>query len=309
MSAENELAALEVGELIWELATQDYDRSIWSMFRRRASQTASTGESRTQASEGAPLGTLYQQSTVGRILVDAVSNMFPIASGGPPIKGTIEVCLGMSKSKAALNYDGYWLSLVIDLLRVIPVEGLALKLVGWVVVERDQRKGEEAELAQEVVVFLHKMGYSNATQWLNELDFVKHHGDILNAVNQLTQRISDAAQFIQKRIGPALPQDVQNDLQALPDGMARIQAATSSRAPRALQKLNDHLKKVRKHITDGNDIAPLSAAPLGSAYIHIKVGTNLYEVKAPRVNADFKSQWSEADFDASLKQASRETPP
>lgn len=126
---------------------------------------------------------------------------------------------------------------------------------------RAARKSENLlDLGQDVLAFLRKMGYGNATQWLKTLDFAKYQNDILNAVNELARRISDAARFIHKRMGAVRPQGVNNTLQALPQGMARIRAKAGSMVPKAIKELNDNLNKVRQHITDGSYIAPITVA-------------------------------------------------
>lgn len=248
MSADKKLAALEIGQ------------AIWGMVKNTAVQAATAVQDSANWVGGSLQGEFNQQATVGQILVDAVISMFPVAGEITAARDATAIGLRMHESEAALNDTWQWVSLVLCLLAVVPVIGGVLKGVGRLVVRAARKSEDLVKVAQEVLSFLRKMGYGDATQWLKALDFAKYQGDILNAVNELTQRISHAAQFIQQRIGSVLPQGVQNTLQAVPQGMARIQAKAKSMVPLALKELNNNLNKVRQHITDGSYIAPIAVA-------------------------------------------------
>lgn len=233
MSAEKELAALEIGESIWKM-------SQWV--------------------GGALKGEFNQQATVGQIVVDAVISMIPVAGEITAARDVTAIALRMHASEEALNDTWEWVSLVLCLLAVIPVIGGLLKGVGRLVVRAARKSEDLVNLGQEVLAFLRKMGHGNATQWLKNLDFAKYQGDILEAVNELTHRISEAARFIQMRMGSVLPQGVQNILRVLPQSMARMQAKAQTMVPKAIKELNDNLNKVRQNITDGSYIAPITVA-------------------------------------------------
>ena len=229
MSAEKELTALDIADLIWNGAKGG---AKWV--------------------GGVVVGEFNTKQSTGQIVTDAVISMFPIAGEITAARDAVAIGLRLADSPDDADdlYD--WIGLVLCLLAVIPILGGVLKGVGKLLIRAASKSEDLVKLGKEILAFLRKMGYGDPAKWLRELNFAKYQGDVMKAFDALLTRLVDVTLFIPKRLGSVLPASVKQYFVALPDKLERLRTLGSSKIPKAIRELNSCLDRVRTKLVDGS---------------------------------------------------------
>ena len=242
MSAQTKLAALDIGQILWE----------------GAQSTAKGLSDATQWVGGALAGEFNTQATVGQIVVDAVISMFPIAGEVTAARDATAITLRMSESEEAANDTWHWVSLVLCLLAVVPVLGGVLKGVGRLVVRAASKSEDLVKLGQEILAFLRKMGYGDAYAWLKALDFAKYQDEVMSAFYKLLRYLETTSDFVLRKMSAVIPPAIQTRLRQLPIQTAKLRELSSRKLPQAFKDLNALLNRVREKLVDGSYIAAIN---------------------------------------------------
>lgn len=245
MSAENKLAALDIGD------------EIWGMFKRSAHATADG----VKWIGGALQGEFNTKATVGQIVVDAVISMFPITGEITAARDATAITLRMSESDEAANNKWEWVSLVLCLLALVPLVGGVLKGVGRLTIRAASKAEKLAKLAEDILSFLRKMGYGDVTKFLKNLDFAKYQSVVLTGFREVVGRISKACTFIVKKMDAVLPKGMKDSLSAMPQRLERLNKTADRMIPEAFKELNAQLKKIQEALHDGSYITPIHVGP------------------------------------------------
>ncbi|WP_290660722.1 hypothetical protein [Aquabacterium sp.] len=224
MSAVIEQAALEVGTGIWGAAK-------WI--------------------GGALGGEFTQKRTTGQIIVDAVISMFPVAGEVTAARDCIAITLRMCDDPKAREDTWEWVSLILCLLAIVPVLGGLLKGVGKLLMRAARPSEDLAAVAREILAFLRKSGYGDVYKWMQSLDFAQYQRPVLNAFNELINRLTKSAEFIVKRMGAVLPAGATQYLRELVPELQQIKALGERKIPQGIKDLNALLNRTRAHMVEG----------------------------------------------------------
>ncbi len=229
MSAEKELTALDIADLIWNGAKGG---AKWV--------------------GGVVAGEFNTKQSTGQIVTDAVISMFPIAGEITAARDAVAIGLRLADSPDDADdlYD--WIGLVLCLLAVIPLLGGVLKGVGKLLIRAASKSEDLVKLGKEILAFLRKMGYGDPVKWMRELNFAKYQGDVMTAFDALLTRLVDVSLFIPKRLGSVLPATVKQYFIGLPGKLERLRTLGSSKIPKAIRELNSCLDRVRTKLVDGS---------------------------------------------------------
>ncbi len=231
MSAEIKKGALEVADLIWNVAVVYKNEQV----------------AKVKWVGGALQGGFNDKATVGQIVFDAILSMFPIAGEATAVRDLTAVIIKMiddgEEAKIVLN----WVTVVLCLLPIVPVFGGVAKGIGMLLVTVLNDVTRAEEIAKAIVSFLRKMGYGDPVKFLKELNFSKYQPAVLNGFNQAIDRLKQGSVFITKHM--TLPENVQNWLIKLPPKLDQLSQLASKMIPQAIKELNVALDKVRTHLT------------------------------------------------------------
>jgi hypothetical protein len=144
-----------------------------------------------------------------------------------------------------------WVLLVILVFALIPVFGGVVKAVGRIALRVTETAAKDsaavAKIAEDVVMFLNRIGHQNAEAWLKTLDLLKHEREILSKFRTFCDMVILAIHRYGLRFRAVLPESLTARMEQLSHGFEQMRVLGDKMIPQALKDLHqklDYLKKV-----------------------------------------------------------------
>jgi hypothetical protein len=196
-------------------------------------------------------GEFAHKRTVGQIVVDAVISMIPVAGEITAARDCVAITLRLSEKPEAREDRWEWVSLVLCLLAVVPVLGGILKGVGKLLIRAAVKSEDLVQLGREILAFLRKMGYGDAHEWLQKLDFAKYQTEVVKGFNEMLSRLGRGAEFVTGSMRAYLPFVVWLFLKELPPKLEEVRQLGGRMIPQGIKDLNQLLDRVRQKLVEG----------------------------------------------------------
>ena len=196
-------------------------------------------------------GEFAHKRTVGQIVVDAVISMIPVAGEITAARDCVAITLRLSEKPEAREDRWEWVSLVLCLLAVVPVLGGILKGVGKLLIRAALKSEDLVQLGREILAFLRKMGYGDAHEWLQKLDFAKYQTEVVKGFNEMLSRLGRGAEFVTGSMRAYLPFVVWLFLKELPPKLEEVRQLGGRMIPQGIKDLNSLLDRVRQKLVEG----------------------------------------------------------
>ena len=204
---------------------------------------------------GTVQGAWNEKQTTAQVITDAVIGMIPLVGQATAARDLLAVGTGLADNPQKRENVWDWMLFVILLLALIPVLGGVLKGVGRLTLrateEAMQNSAKLAQLADDMVAVLNRLGHRDAVKWLKQLDFAKYEPQVLERCQAFCDTVILALNRYALRFGKVLPQGFVQRLQALVKGFEEVKAAAGQMVPQAIKELNQRLKNIQAHIVAG----------------------------------------------------------
>ena len=215
---------------------------------------------------GTAQGAFNEKQTLAQIITDAAIGMIPVVGDVTAARDLVAVSTGLATNPEKRKHKMEWVLLVIFVFALIPVFGGVIKGVGRIALRVTETAAKDsaatAKIADELVMFLNRIGHKNAEAWVRSLDLVKYQAEILTKF----RGFCDVMILIILRFGlkfkALLPQSLIARLEQLSAGFKQMKELGESMIPSALKDLHERLEILQKHIHAGGIPPPEKAATM-----------------------------------------------
>ena len=174
-------------------------------------------------------GAFNEKQTISQVITDAAIGMIPLVGDVTAVRDLLSVGIGMSSDPRKRQEVMQWVLFVVLIFALIPVVGGVIKGVGRLALRVVGDAAKDAELLQEVVQFLNRMGHGDAPQWLKALDIGKYQSQLLSKVKDFCATVRLAIErSLKARVGQLLPEVWRAQLARVGDGF-RLDSACLER--------------------------------------------------------------------------------
>lgn len=231
---------------------------------------------------GTVQGAWNEKQTVSQIITDAVIGMIPLVGQATAARDLIAVGSGLAESDQKRESVWQWVLFVVLLLSLIPVMGGVLKGVGRLTIRAAKEAAENsaklAQLADDIVALLNRLGHKDAVKWLRALDFAKYESQLIERCRALCDVVILSINRYILRFQKVLPQSFVVRMQSVSRGFEKVKVAADKMIPQAVKELNAQLKKIQAHLIAGG-VPPPGRAPVYEAQTGRKVVTYADEAR------------------------------
>lgn len=227
-------------------------------------------------------GAWNEKQTVSQIIVDAVIGMIPLVGDATAVRDLLAVGTGLAESPEKRESVWHWVLLVVLLLALIPIFGGVLKGVGRLTIRAAEDAMKEsaklAQLADDLVVLLNRLGHNDAVKWLKALDFAKYETQLVERCRAFCDTVILCINRYALRFQKVLPQSFVSRMESIAAGFEKIKQLADKKIPKAIKELNSYLRKIQAHIVAGG-VPPLDRALVYEAQTGRKVVTYVEEAR------------------------------
>lgn len=231
---------------------------------------------------GTVQGAWNEKQTVSQIITDAVIGMIPLVGQATAARDIIAVGSGLADSPEKRESVWQWVLFVVLLLSLIPVVGGVLKGVGRLTIRAAKEAAENsaklAQLADDIVALLNRLGHKDAVKWLRALDFAKYEPQLIERCRALCDVVILSINRYILRFHKVLPQSFVARMQSAANGFEQVKIAADKMIPKAVKELNAQLKKIQAHLIAGG-VPPPGRALVYEAQTGRKVVTYADEAR------------------------------
>lgn len=215
---------------------------------------------------GTAQGAFNEKQTLAQIITDAAIGMIPVVGDVTAARDLIAVSTGLATNPEKREHIEEWVLLVIFVFALIPVFGGVIKGVGRITLRVTElaakESGAAAKIADDLVMFLNRIGHKNAEAWLKSLDLLKYQGEILTKFRAFCDVMIVIIFRYGLRFKSVLPQSLIARLEQLSAGFKQIKELGDRMIPSALKDLHDRLELLQKYIHAGGVPPPDRAATM-----------------------------------------------
>jgi len=197
-------------------------------------------------------GAFNEKQTISQVITDAAIGMIPLVGDVTAVRDLLSVGIGMSSDPRKRQEVMQWVLFVVLIFALIPVVGGVIKGVGRLALRVVGDAAKDAELLQEVVQFLNRMGHGDAPQWLKALDIGKYQSQLLSKVKDFCATVRLAIErSLKARVGQLLPEVWRAQLARVGDGFRALQELADQMVPKAVKELDAKLKTLQNMVYRG----------------------------------------------------------
>lgn len=204
---------------------------------------------------GTVQGAWNEKQTVSQIITDAVIGMIPLVGQATAARDIIAVGSGLADSQEKRESVWQWVLFIVLLLSLIPIMGGVLKGVGRLTIRAAKEAAENsaklAQLADDIVALLNRLGHKDAVKWLRALDFSKYEPQLIERCRALCDVVILSINRYILRFQKVLPQSFVARMQSVAHGFEQVKIAADKMIPKAVKELNAQLKKIQAHLIAG----------------------------------------------------------
>lgn len=215
---------------------------------------------------GTAQGAFNEKQTLAQIITDAAIGMIPVVGDVTAARDLVAVSTGLATNPEKREHKMEWVLLVIFVFALIPVFGGVIKGVGRITLRVTETAAKEsaaaAKIADDLVMFLNRIGHKNAEAWLKALDLVKYQGEILTKFRGFCDVMILIIFRFGLRFKSVLPQSLIARMEQLSAGFKQIKQLGDRMIPSALKDLHKRLEILQKHIHSGGVPPPDRAATM-----------------------------------------------
>lgn len=215
---------------------------------------------------GTAQGAFNEKQTLAQIITDAAIGMIPVVSDVTGARDLLAVGLGMATHPEKREHPSEWVLLVILVFALIPVFGGVIKGVGRIALRVTESAAKDSasitKIAEDVVMFLNRIGHKNAEAWLKALEVTTHELEILAKFRVFCDLIIISIHKYGLRFRTVLPQSLIARMEQLSSGVEQIKILGDRMIPQALRDLHEKLSYLKKVIHSGGVPQPDKAATL-----------------------------------------------
>lgn len=197
-------------------------------------------------------GAFNEKQTISQVIVDAVIGMIPLIGDVTAVRDLLAVGIDMSKDPTKRQQVMQWVLLVVLVFALIPVVGGVIKGVGRLALRVAGDAARDAELLDEVILFLNRMGHGDAPQWLKALDISKYQSQVLSKFKDFCATVRLAIErSLKSRVGSLLPELWRGRIERVRDGFRALQDLADQMIPQAIKELDAKLKALQNMVYRG----------------------------------------------------------
>lgn len=216
-----------------------------------ALQTAEVG----QWIWGTAQGAFNHKQTTSQIITDAVIGMIPLVGDITAVRDLIAVSMTLINEPEKRSSVFEWMLLVILIFALIPVIGGVIKGVGRLTLRltadviKDSIK--VAEVADDLVRFLNRVGHKNAEAWLKSLSIIKYQSELLVKFRTFCDTMIIVTIRCKMRFKSIFPASLLAKLDTIANGFKVLKTHGEEMIPKALKELHEKLEHIQKYIHSG----------------------------------------------------------
>jgi hypothetical protein len=215
---------------------------------------------------GTAQGAFNEKQTLAQIMTDAAIGMIPVVGDVTASRDLIAVTTGLATSPEKREHKSEWVLLVILVFALIPVLGGVIKGVGRITLRVTETAIKDsaaaAKIADELVMFLNRIGHKNAEAWLKALDLIKYQGEILTKFRGFCDVMIVIIFRFGLRFKSVLPRSLIARMEQLSAGLKQLKELGDRMIPSALKDLHERLETLKKYIHAGGVPPPNRAATI-----------------------------------------------
>jgi hypothetical protein len=212
---------------------------------------------------GTVQGAFNEKQTVSQIITDAVIGMIPLVGDVTAVRDLIAVGSGLASDPKKREERIEWVMLVILIFALIPVIGGVIKGVGRLSLRATRVAVTDtkllAEIADDIVQFLNRVGFKNAQAWLKGLNVLSYQAEILAKFRAFCDTIIVGIARCLLHLGRWLPQSLVARMEQLSRSFEQLKALGEKMIPEALKELHQQLEKIQKYVHSGGKPIPSRA--------------------------------------------------
>ncbi|WP_144141307.1 hypothetical protein [Paraburkholderia sp. BCC1884] len=197
-------------------------------------------------------GAFNEKQTISQVITDAAIGMIPLVGDVTAVRDLLSVSIGMSSDPRKRQEVMQWVLFIVLIFALIPVVGGVIKGVGRLALRVLGDAAKDAELLQEIVQFLNRMGHGDAPKWLKALDIGQYQSQLLSKVKDFCATVRLAIErSLKARVGQLLPEMWRAELERVGDGFRAVQDLADQMVPKAVKELDAKLKTLQNMVYRG----------------------------------------------------------
>jgi hypothetical protein len=239
---------------------------------------------------GTVQGAFNEKQTVSQIITDAVIGMIPLVGDVTAVRDLIVVSSGLANDHKKREEKMEWVLLVILVFALVPVVGGVIKGVGRLSLRAARVAASDskalAEIAEDIIQFLNRVGHKNSEAWFKSLNVLSHQAEVLSKFRAVCDTIIVSVYRCLIRFRRWLPQSLVARMEQLQQGFEQLRALGDKMIPEALKELHEQLAKLQRYVHSGGRPVPSRAevmyAQTGQKTITYAEEARILEDKVPK---------------------------
>jgi hypothetical protein len=209
---------------------------------------------------GTVQGAFNEKQTVSQIITDAVIGMIPLVGDVTAARDLIAVGSGLANDPGKREEKAEWVLLVILIFALIPVIGGVIKGVGRLALKVANKAASNsklaAQVANDIVHFLNRIGHKNAEAWFRSLNVLSYQAEILSKFRAFCDVIILSTYRYGLRFQAVLPPSFVARMQQLSHSFEQLKLLGDKMIPEALGELHSTLEQLQKLVRSGGKPLP-----------------------------------------------------
>jgi hypothetical protein len=218
---------------------------------------------------GTVQGEFNEEQSVAQIITDATVSMVPVVGEATDVRDIVAVSLRLIKEPDKREEPAEWAMLAVLVCAMIPVVGGVMKGIGRLLLRAAKRGDDIAEVAEQIIELMNRVGWGNAEKRLSEFSFAQYAGPVFKEFTEWINRLCRALDNFIFAYGGFLPRYVLQSVKNLITEFRALRDEARTRWDAAVRYLDDLLAKVKAKIKpDGTGASkaaehtvPVSAEP------------------------------------------------
>jgi hypothetical protein len=239
---------------------------------------------------GTVSGAFNEKQTVSQIITDAVIGMIPLVGDVTAVRDLIAVGSVLAADHKKREEKMEWVLLVILVFALVPIIGGVVKGVGRLSLRAARVASSDskalAEIANDIIQFLNRVGHKNAEVWFKSLNVLSHQAEILSKFRAFCDTIIVSIFRCLVRFRRLLPQSLISRMEQLQHAFEQLKALGDKMIPEALKELHEQLSKLQKYVHSGGRPVPSRAeimyAQTGQKTVTYAEEARILEDKIPK---------------------------
>jgi DNA-binding transcriptional regulator YdaS (Cro superfamily) len=204
---------------------------------------------------GTTQGAFNHKQTTSQIITDAVIGMIPVVGDVTAVRDLIAVSMTLINEPEKRSSAFEWILLIILIFALVPVIGGVIKGVGRLALRitpdvlRDS--AQVAEIAEDLIAFLNRVGHKNAEAWIKGLNVIKYERELLIKFGAFCDTMVLTIFRCKMRFKSYFPVSLLEKLDSIAAGFKTLKTLGERMIPRALKELHQKLEHIQKVIHSG----------------------------------------------------------